>query len=232
MPYRNNVRFLAGTCTSLTQFHYHNPRLHSECYLAVCVFYIHCSPKHICKRCANKENASRLSSFVWHNFLMLEGIAVENSLNLQLGHIRLNFLHLTQRPAHSDGQHCPGYRTFPCYQKNLKRSFGMLTPSIFLDFYKMLFSPASSPFISQDSLEIVRKRAVKLEKGRSHVLYGAVIQRLGLFSLVRRRTWTCQHPPTAHHQTVRLSAAHLGWVLTSPWLSKRECACWQLSHDG
>ncbi len=78
----------------------------------------------------------------------------------------------------------------------LKRSFATLTPSIFLLLYKAFIRPhleiaiqASSPILSQDcqALKSVRKFAVKFVKGLRHVPYETALQRLRLFSLVRRR---------------------------------------------
>ncbi len=75
----------------------------------------------------------------------------------------------------------------------LKRSFAALTPSIFLPFYKAFIRPhfeyaiqASSPILSWDcqALENVQKLAVKFVR---HVPYDIALQRLQLFSLVRRR---------------------------------------------
>ncbi len=78
----------------------------------------------------------------------------------------------------------------------LKRSFATLTPSIFLPLYKALIHPhleysiqVSCPILSLDYeiLEGFQKRAVKLEKGLHHDPYEIALQRLRLFSLVRRR---------------------------------------------
>ncbi len=77
----------------------------------------------------------------------------------------------------------------------LKRSFAALTPSIFLPLYKAFIRPhleyaiqASSPILSRDcqALESVQKLAVKFVKGLRHVPYETGLQRLQLFSLVRR----------------------------------------------
>ncbi len=78
----------------------------------------------------------------------------------------------------------------------LKRSFAALTPSIFLPLYKAFIRPhleypiqASSPILSRDcqALESVQKLAVKFVKGLRHVPYETALQRLQLFSLIRRR---------------------------------------------
>ncbi len=84
----------------------------------------------------------------------------------------------------------------------LKRSFAALTPSIFLPLYKVFSShctfirphleyaiQASSPILSRDcqALESVQKLAVKLVKGWRHVPYETALQRLQLFSLIRRK---------------------------------------------
>ncbi len=78
----------------------------------------------------------------------------------------------------------------------LKQSFATLTPSIFLHLYQVFIRPhleyaiqASSTILSRDcqALEIVQKFAVKFLKGLRHVLYETALQRLQLFSLVRRR---------------------------------------------
>ncbi len=77
----------------------------------------------------------------------------------------------------------------------LKRSFAALTPS-FLPLYKAFFRPhleyaiqASSPILSRDylALESVQKLAAKFVKGLRHVPYETALQRLQLFSLIRRR---------------------------------------------
>ncbi len=78
----------------------------------------------------------------------------------------------------------------------LKRSFAALTPSIFLSLYKAFIRPhleyaihTSSPILSRDcqALESVQKLAVKFVKGLRHVPYETALQRLQLFSLIRRR---------------------------------------------
>ncbi len=78
----------------------------------------------------------------------------------------------------------------------LKRSFAALTPSIFLPLYKAFIRPhleysiqASSPILSRDcqALGSVQKLAVKFVKGLHHVPYETALQRLQLFSLIRRR---------------------------------------------
>ncbi len=78
----------------------------------------------------------------------------------------------------------------------LKRSFAALTPSIFSPLYKAFIRPhleyaiqASSPILSRDCqvLESVQKLAVKFVKGFRHVPYETALQRLQLFSLIRRR---------------------------------------------
>ncbi len=78
----------------------------------------------------------------------------------------------------------------------LKRSFAALTPSIVLPLYKAFIRPhleyaiqASSPILSRDcqALESVQKLAVKFVKGLRHVPYETALQRLQLFSLIRRR---------------------------------------------
>ncbi len=78
----------------------------------------------------------------------------------------------------------------------LKRSFASFIPSIFLPLYKALFRPhleyaiqASSPILSRDcqALESVQKLAVTFVKGLRHVPYATALQRLQLFSLIRRR---------------------------------------------
>ncbi len=78
----------------------------------------------------------------------------------------------------------------------LKRSFAVLTPSIFLPLYKAFIHPhleytiqATSPILSRDcqTLESVQNLAVKFVKGLLHVPYETALQRLQLFSLIRRR---------------------------------------------
>ncbi len=78
----------------------------------------------------------------------------------------------------------------------LKRSFAALTPSISPPLYKAFIRPhleyaiqAPSPILSRDcqALESVQKLAVKFLKGLCHVPYEAALQRLQLFSLIRRR---------------------------------------------
>ncbi len=78
----------------------------------------------------------------------------------------------------------------------LKRSFATQTPRVFLLLYKAIIRPhleyaihASSPFLSLDcqALGSVQKLAVKFVKGLRHVPYETALQRLHLFSLVRRR---------------------------------------------
>ncbi len=78
----------------------------------------------------------------------------------------------------------------------LKRSFAALTPSIFLPLYKAFIRPhleyaiqASSPILSRDcqALESVQKLAVKFVRGLRHVPYETALQRVQLFSLIRRR---------------------------------------------
>ncbi len=70
-----------------------------------------------------------------------------------------------------------------CY---LKRSFAILTPSIFLPLYKAFYRPhleyaiqASSPILSWDfqALESVQKFAVKFVKGLRHVPYETALVR-------------------------------------------------------
>ncbi len=77
----------------------------------------------------------------------------------------------------------------------LKLSFATLTPSIFFPLYKMFIRPhleyaiqASFPILSRDcqALESVQKHAVKFVKGLRHAPYETALQRLRLFSLVRR----------------------------------------------
>ncbi len=79
---------------------------------------------------------------------------------------------------------------------HLKRSFAALIPSIFLPLYKAFIRPhlenaiqVSSPILPRDCqvLESVQKRAGKFVKGLRHVPYETALQRLPLFSLVRRR---------------------------------------------
>ncbi len=78
----------------------------------------------------------------------------------------------------------------------LKRSFAPLTPSMFLPVYKTFIHPhleyaiqESSPILSRDrqALESVQKLAGKFVKGLRHVPYETALQRLRLFSLVRKR---------------------------------------------
>ncbi len=80
---------------------------------------------------------------------------------------------------------------------NLKRSFAALTPSIFLPLYKAFIHShleytiqASSPILSRgcQALESAQKLAVKSVKGLRHVPYEAALQRLQLFSLIRRKS--------------------------------------------
>ncbi len=77
----------------------------------------------------------------------------------------------------------------------LKLSFTALTPSIFRPLYKAFIRShlkstiqASSPILSRvcQALESVQKRAVFV-KGLRHAPYGTALQRLQLFSLIRRR---------------------------------------------
>ncbi len=78
----------------------------------------------------------------------------------------------------------------------LKRSFAAQPPSIFLPLYKAFIRPhleyaiqASSLILSRDcqALKSVQKLAVKFVKGLRHVPYETALQRLQLFSLIRRR---------------------------------------------
>ncbi len=78
----------------------------------------------------------------------------------------------------------------------LERSFAALTPCIFLPLYKAFIRPhlehaiqASPPLLSRDcqALEKVQKLAVMFVKGLRHVPYETALQRLQLFSLIRRR---------------------------------------------
>ncbi len=73
---------------------------------------------------------------------------------------------------------------------NLKQSFAALTSSIFLPLYKAFSRPnIESAILSRvcQALESVQKLAVKIVKGLHHAPYETALQRLQLFSLVRRR---------------------------------------------
>ncbi len=78
----------------------------------------------------------------------------------------------------------------------LKRSFAALTPNFFLPLYKAFIRPhleyaiqASAPILSRDcpALESVKKLVVKFVKEVRHVPYETALQRLQLFSIIRRR---------------------------------------------